>query len=55
MSEPQGVAVVHKYPGDTIELMLWSSGDAPLRWKITDRNALNLLADLAAALRSNGK
>jgi hypothetical protein len=52
---PEGVYIRHAYPGDVIELVVWRSGEEPIRRKLSDKHAMNLLADLAAALRSNGR
>jgi hypothetical protein len=52
---PEGVYIRHAYPGDVIELVVWRSGEEPMIRKLSDKHALDLLADLATALRSNGK
>jgi hypothetical protein len=52
---PEGVYIRHAFPNDVIELVVWRSGEEPLIRKLSDKHALDLLADLAAALRSNGR
>lgn len=52
---PEGIYVRHSYPGDAIEVVVWRTGEEPVIRKITDKAAMALLADLAQALRANGR
>lgn len=51
---PRGIRVIHEGPGAPIEVaMWWMDGRPRVTCWLTDKQALVLLADLAAAVRKN--
>ena len=53
MSDPHGATVVQPTPNDPIELMLWWSGEEPIRCELTKQQALILAAQLINSVVSD--
>lgn len=49
-----GVTIVHPLPGHPIEVMVWADGEVVRREIVSDQRALQIAAELVAAVLSNG-
>jgi hypothetical protein len=52
-ANPEGITARHAYPGDSIELLIWRSGEDPIVRRLPDDQALRLAHQLIEFYMAN--